>query len=129
MQLDQTRENDKIEGTVFSPRQVRILKYVVIILGILLVVGFGLVIGTIVYQASQLSDDASNETISREQSPVAPEKQAQAVVQASGMTILSTSLDGPNLAITFRDSEGLGIVVVQTETGNVLSKSRIKLPF
>ena len=129
MQLDQTQENEKIEGTVFNPRQVRILKYVVIILGVLLVAGFGLVIGAIVYQAAQLSGGDDSGTNSPVQETVGSEKPGQTARHSGGMTILSTSLDGSNLAITFRDSEGFGILVVHAETGKVLSNSRINLPF
>ena len=42
-----------VPGTVFTPRQVRILKVAVIAMGILLVGGFAFVLAAIVYQASQ----------------------------------------------------------------------------
>ena len=42
-----------VPGTVFTPRQVRILKVAVIAMGILLVGGFAFVLAAIVYQASR----------------------------------------------------------------------------
>ncbi len=50
--------SDVVPGTVFTERQVRILKRVVIAMGVMLVGGFILVISVIVYQASNPSDSA-----------------------------------------------------------------------
>ncbi len=46
-------DNTPLPGTVFTPRQVRVLKIAVIVMGILLVGGFAFVLAAIVYQASQ----------------------------------------------------------------------------
>ena len=48
-----------VPGTVFTPRQVRILKIAVIVMGVLLVGGFAFVLAAIVYQASRPAQDAS----------------------------------------------------------------------
>ena len=46
-------DNTPLPGTVFTPRQVRVLKLAVIVMGILLVGGFAFVLAAIVYQASK----------------------------------------------------------------------------
>jgi len=46
-------DNTPIPGTVFTPRQVRVLKVAVIVMGLLLVGGFAFVLAAIVYQASR----------------------------------------------------------------------------
>ncbi len=48
-----------LTGTVFTARQVRILKIAVIVMGVLLVGGFAFVLAAIVYQASHPAQDAS----------------------------------------------------------------------
>ena len=48
-----------VPGTVFTPRQVRMLKIAVIVMGVLLVGGFAFVLAAIVYQASRPAQDAS----------------------------------------------------------------------
>ena len=45
-------DNTPLPGTVFTPRQVRVLKIAVIVMGLLLVGGFAFVLAAIVYQAS-----------------------------------------------------------------------------
>ena len=52
-------DNTPLPGTVFTPRQVRVLKIAVIVMGILLVGGFAFVLAAIVYQASRPAQDAS----------------------------------------------------------------------
>ena len=47
-------DNTPLPGTVFTPRQVRVLKIAVIVMGLLMVGGFAFVLAAIVYQASQV---------------------------------------------------------------------------
>ena len=46
-------DNAPIPGTVFNKRQARLLKYLVITMGLMLLFGFALMIGIIAYRASQ----------------------------------------------------------------------------
>ena len=46
------KDNAPLPGSVFTPRQVRLLKIAVIVMGVLLVGGFAFVLAAIVYQAS-----------------------------------------------------------------------------
>src|SRR5262245_64982692 len=48
-----------LPGTVFTPRQVRVLKIAVIVMGLLLVGGFAFVLAAIVYQASHGGQDGA----------------------------------------------------------------------
>ncbi|MCF6198118.1 MAG: hypothetical protein L3J67_01755 [Hyphomicrobiaceae bacterium] len=50
---DEEGDEALIPGTMFTERQARILRHAVIIMGITLVAGFALLIGIIVYKASQ----------------------------------------------------------------------------
>ena len=50
---DELDDNAPIPGTVFNKRQARMLKYLVIFMGFLLIGGFALMIGIIAYRASQ----------------------------------------------------------------------------
>jgi hypothetical protein len=52
-------DNTPLPGTVFTPRQVRVLKIAVIVMGILLVGGFAFVLAAIVYQASKGGQSAA----------------------------------------------------------------------
>lgn len=113
-------DNTPLPGTVFTPRQVRALKIAVIVMGILLVGGFGLVMATIVYQASKLGDKkVSAPAAAPETAPAA------ALSLPQGATVSSMALDGDRLALHLQTSTGPEIAVIDVVTGKVLS--RIKL--
>jgi hypothetical protein len=111
-------DNTPLPGTVFTPRQVRLLKIAVIVMGLLLVGGFALVLGAIVYQASQLG------------------KEGQALTPATGVetelaipsdaTITSLALDGDRLALHLQSSAGPEIAVIDLKTGKVLTRLKVK---
>jgi len=114
-------DNTPLPGTVFSPRQVRILKIAVIVMGILLVGGFALVLATIVYQASQLGQGSA----------ASPPPAAMAVTQTEfvvpeGATVVSVALDGDRLALHLNSSTGPEIAVIDLTTGKVLSRLKLK---
>lgn len=113
-------DNTPLPGTVFTPRQVRALKIAVIVMGILLVGGFGLVMATIVYQASKLGDKKVS-------APAAAPATlpAAALSLPQGATVSSMALDGDRLALHLQTSTGPEIAVIDVVTGKVLS--RIKL--
>jgi hypothetical protein len=113
-------DNTPMPGTVFTPRQVRVLKIVVIVMGILLVGGFAFVMAAIVYQASKLGEKA----------PGAPETAPIAIPQGQfvippGATVSSMSLDGDRLALHLQTSTGPEIAVIDVTTGKVLSRIKI----
>jgi len=112
-------ETETIPGTVFNPRQVRLLKRAVIGMGVLLVGGFVLVMVAIVYQASQLGKSTTP--------PVSGQADAALAVQLSlalkaGQTVLRMALDGNRLAIHVRGADGDEIQVIDLTTGKVVSR-------
>jgi hypothetical protein len=114
-------QDDKLPGTVFSARQVRILKIAVIVMGILLVGGFAFVLAAIVYQASHPKQDvaAPLASVNSGAGPV-----IELPVGPAGVT--SMSLDGNRLALHLTGGEGPEIVVVELTTGKVIARIRLK---
>src|SRR4029077_137937 len=106
-------DNTPLPGTVFTPRQVRVLKLAVIVMGILLVGGFAFVMAAIVYQASK-----------GRQSSVA--SGGDAVVAElhipKDASISTLSLDGDRLALHLQSSAGSAIVVIDLKTGKTLAR-------
>src|SRR3990170_2370391 len=100
-------DNTPLPGTVFTPRQVRILKIAVIAMGILLVGGFAFVLAAIVYQASHATQDVA--------APLPATTMGAAPIielpvgQGAGLTAMS--LDGNRLALHLNGADGPEIVV------------------
>ena len=113
-------DNTPLPGTVFTPRQVRVLKIVVIVMGILLVGGFAFVMAAIVYQASKLGDKKVQapavSAVAAPEFPLALPKDA---------TVSSMALDGDRLALHLQTSTGPVIAVIDVATGKVLSRIKI----
>ena len=126
MAVSSEPDNTPLPGTVFTPRQVRLLKIAVIAMGILLVGGFALVMGTIVYQASRLGEKpaGASEGPAAAVSQFAPAAQG-ALALPPDAKVMSMSLDGDRLAVHFQSSAGAQIAVIDVASGKVLS--RIKL--
>ena len=117
-----------IEGTVFNERQVKLLKYVVIGLGVLLLLGLAIIISTIVYKASQMGDDenAGNPTITRSVSHANTKMSAIAITE--GSKVIATSIDGARLAITVESKGGFSIFVIDVRSGKLLSRTELAPP-
>jgi len=113
-------DNTPLPGTVFTPRQVRVLKIVVVVMGILLVGGFAFVMAAIVYQASKLGDKKVQapavSTVATPEALLALPKDA---------TVTSMALDGDRLALHLQTSTGPVIAVIDVTTGKVLSRIKI----
>jgi hypothetical protein len=114
-------ENGPVPGSVFSPRQVRILKVAVIVMGVLLVGGFAFVLAAIVYQASHSAQD----------------KGTAAAVGAQGentfevpiprdAAVTSLALDGNRLAVHLNGAEGPEILVIDLGSGKVAARIKLK---
>jgi hypothetical protein len=110
-------DNTPLPGTVFTPRQVRVLKFAVIVMGILLVGGFAFVMAAIVYQASRGG-----------QSSVVPggEPGATELQISKDANITAMSLDGDRLALHLQSSAGPEIVVIDLKTGKTLARVKLK---
>jgi Family of unknown function (DUF6476) len=114
-------DNTPLPGTVFTPRQVRVLKIAVIVMGILLVGGFAFVMAAIVYQATKLG----------EKKAAAPAAETTALPETAlalppGATISSMALDGDRLALHLQTGSGPEIAVIDVTSGKVLSRIKLK---
>jgi hypothetical protein len=116
-------DNTRLPGTVFTPRQVRLLKIAVIVMGVLLVGGFASVIAAIVYQASRLG-----------QTP-APTAAAPAIAPASANAelpipkdaeVTALALDGNRLALTLKSASGSELLVIDLGSNKVLSRIKLR---
>jgi len=119
MSTDSDESLETIPGTVFNARQVRLLKIVVIAMGLMLIGGFVLVVATIVYQSMYASGSAAT-------------KPAIAVSPELGLSIQSDSkvtdlaIDGDRLAIHIEGPNTSEIVIIGIATGQVLSRVQLK---
>jgi hypothetical protein len=124
-------EDTPIEGTVFTPRQVGMLKVAVVVLGILLLAGFVAVIGGMIYQASKMrqkAPDAGSATAISETVPTTPAHPGglPAFDIPEGWNIVSMALDEDRLALHIRSPEDAEIVVVDIRSGTVVSRVKIE---
>jgi hypothetical protein len=110
-------DNTPLPGTVFSPRQVRVLKFAVIVMGILLVGGFAFVLAAIVYQASR----GGQSSVTPGGEPVASDLHIPKNASVSAL-----SLDGDRLALHVQSSAGGEIVVIDLRTGKTLARIKLK---
>ena len=111
-------DNTPLPGTVFTPRQVRVLKLAVIVMGILLVGGFAFVLAAIVYQAFKGEQNGPSSGI---EPPVAAELHIPKDAAVSAL-----ALDGDRLALHLNSVEGPEIVVIDLATGKTLARIRLK---
>jgi hypothetical protein len=115
-------ETSTVPGTVFSPRQVRILKLAVIVMGILLVGGFAFVLAAIVYQASHPAQ-------------VAPRSAGGDPGQgALGIDlpvprdagVAGLALDGNRLAVQLNSGTASEIVIIDVTSGKIVARVKLK---
>jgi lysylphosphatidylglycerol synthetase-like protein (DUF2156 family) len=109
-------DNTPLPGTVFTPRQVRVLKIAVIVMGLLLVGGFAFVLAAIVYQASKGEQGA----------PAGEEAVAAELHIPKDASISTLALDGDRLALHLQSSAGPEIVVIDLKTGKTLARIKLK---
>ena len=110
-------DNTPLPGTVFTPRQVRVLKFAVIVMGILLVGGFAFVLAAIVYQASR----GGQSSVASGSEPDATE-----LLIPKDASVSTLSLDGDRLALQVQSSAGPEIVVIDLKTGKMLARVKLK---
>ena len=117
-------DNTPLPGTVFTPRQVRVLKIAVIVMGVLLVAGFAFVLAAIVYQASRLGEKATPAvgTVS----PPMAEALASELAIPIGAEVTTLALDGDRLAVHLKSQAGAEIAVIDVRSGKVLARVKLK---
>jgi hypothetical protein len=117
-------DNTPLPGSVFTPKQVRLLKFVVIGLGVVLVGGFLAVVLGIAYEASHPSKVARVQAAAV---PVAADTGPSFdVAVPEGAQVVSTSLDGERLALTLKTQSGPEIVVIDLRRRKVVSRIMLK---
>lgn len=92
-------------------RQVRILKFVVIFLGVLLLAGFAVVIGRIAYLATQPGGGIG----------AAPMPEDMRVALPAGAVMGRTTVSGDRMTVQYDSPQQTGIVVINLTTGRVVS--------
>ena len=112
-------DNSPLPGTVFTPRQVRVLKIAVIVMGVLLVGGFAFVLAAIVYQASRGGQAGPVQA-----APVGGVETELRVGKDASVTALS--LDGDRLALHLNSAAGPEITVIDLKTGKIVARIRLK---
>src|SRR6476469_1471493 len=112
-----------LTGTVFTPRQVRILKIAVIVMGVLLVGGFAFVLAAIVYQASHPAQVAG---VAAAQVQAGQGGSTIDLPVPAGSTVTAMSLDGNRLAVHLNGEAGPEIAVVDLASGKVIAHVRLK---
>jgi hypothetical protein len=110
-------DNTPLPGTVFTPRQVRVLKIAVIVMGILLVGGFAFVLAAIVYQASKGGQSSV---------PSGPAALATDLHLPKDASIEALALDGDRLAVHLNSAAGPEIAVIDLATGKIVARIRLK---
>ena len=128
-------EDTPIEGTVFTPRQVGMLKIAVVVMGVLILAALAALIVGMIYQASKIGGKTTSAAPPAHVAPAAaPERIAtspataitpEALVIPGLADVISMSLDGDRLALHVRMGDDAEIVVVEIATGKVLSRIRI----
>lgn len=106
----------------FSERGTRILKYAVVIMGILLVVGFMVVVTTIIYRAMKLGSDAPA-TVSTTRSSLGFSKLD---VEVEPETLISQiELDGNRMAVHVTKDAADEILIIDIKRGELLGRVRL----
>lgn len=99
------------QGAEPDARQVRVLKIIVIVLGIMLLAGFAVVIGRIAYLATQPGRGIGS-VPAREVSVALP----------PGAVIRSTAVSGDRMTVQFEAAQQTGFVIINLTTGQVISR-------
>lgn len=99
---------------------VRALKFAVIGMGVLIVLGVLTVIGRIVYLANQGPRQASTVAVSGAKLAASPRLSLPA-----GAQIRQVSLSGDRMAVHYESASGNGIAVLDLVTGNVISRIEV----
>jgi len=112
-------DNTPLPGTVFTPRQVRVLKVAVIVMGILLAGGFAFVLAAIVYQTTK------GQQVAEPGATAFSEVEAKLPIPKDA-TITSLSLDGDRLALHLSSPQGQEITVIDLRSGKVISRIKFE---
>ncbi len=116
-------DDEPIPGSVFNQRQVRTLKIVVIVLGVLLVLGFALLVAGLYHEATKLGRAPSSDAGSARSG--APGGEVALDVPA-GAKIERIAVDGGRVVLHLSGPEGEEVLIVETARGNALTRLRLR---
>ncbi len=122
-------DNTPLPGTVFTPRQVRVLKVAVIVMGLLLVGGFAFVLAAIVYQASrggQATPSTEAEAAAGAGTSGAGTPALSELPIPKDATVTSLALDGDRLALHLNSPAGGEIAVIDVRSGKIIARIKLK---
>jgi hypothetical protein len=123
MSVADDADGGPVPGTVFTKRQVRILKIAVIVMGVLLVGGFAFVLAAIVYQASHPAQDAG---AARPGTATGERARTIDLPTAPGANVAGLSLDGNRLAVQLDGPSGPEIAVIDLVSGKIVAHVKLK---
>ncbi len=107
-----------LAGTVFTARQVRLLKLAVVVMGLVLVGGLVALVSVIVYQATHLGTTGA---------ATAPAAGGQIDLPLPpGADVSQLALDGDRLAVQVEGPQGREILVLDLKSGTVLARVRLR---
>ena len=138
---DEIDENAPIPGTVFNKRQARMLKYLVIIMGLMLIGGFALMIGIIAYRASQPATKSAQiapagVSVPQTTMPAAttlkttPQNTVKIIngLIPKGATYLDSTISGNRLILTLRTKDrGLKLMLIDLSTWQIIGEANLAL--
>lgn len=106
---------------MFTDKQLRRLKVAVIVMGLILVFGFLLVIGRIIYLVNRMDppSDAARQETSRPLRGPAPDL---SLALPAGAVVRNVTLAGDRLAVHYEATAGAGVVVLDTASGQVIRR-------
>ncbi len=113
-----------IPGSVFNQRQVRTLKIVVIVLGILLVLGFALLVAGLYYEATKMGGKVDR-PVSRKEAPLASPGGEVSIDVPAGASIERIAVDGGRVVLHIRGPQGEEVVILDPARGNDVTRLRL----
>jgi hypothetical protein len=117
-------DHEPIPGSVFNPRQVRVLKIVVIVLSVLLLLGLVLLVFGFYREARKLGREEP--PASREASARLPDRGGDISLDVpAGAQIERIAVDGGRVVLHLRGPEGEQVIVVDPESGGAVTRLRL----
>ncbi len=108
--------SDVLPGTIFTLRQVQIMKVAVVVMGIILIAGFAFVVSALVYQSSQLGESTSRSATARDKI------QQLGLTLPGGMTLSHMALGDNRLAVHLKGPGVQEIRIIDLGTGEVVTR-------
>ncbi len=120
-----TTDSEPIPGSVFTPRQVRTLKRVVVVLTALLFIGFAFLIAGLYYQASKIGEGAPSARAPSASPASLAEDGAFLVDVPPGTRVERILSEAGRVVIHLRGPETEEILVLDPSRANSLTRLRI----